>query len=155
MTKAENWNTLGDEEKARLRAKTPIAADDAEAVSTVSGWARWLARARELRAAMTAEGPDVPNARFWACSTRAGAKKAETLFVECERGGDARKAAALRLGVLAVDIAALDEGSMPRRPLPRLQVRWAGSAAGRAPDLRLQSRLLDEKGAAGKWADAR
>lgn len=75
------------------------------------------------------------------------------VFVEAERWFDVRRVARSLLGDEVYVGRAIDPVSIPHMPVPRWQVRWTGSAARRVPDLRLQTRYLDEQGNASEWED--
>jgi hypothetical protein len=165
----QNWNSLTDEEKLALLARTPIAPDDDGSPSTAAGWEKFQAELRERR---SAPAPDVSGGVFWAVSLSAAALVEHELraaaarekgrepppepdravrFFECERFFDVRRVAETILGG---DVSAARVGpSIPSAPLPRYQVRWTGSAVGHA-NLRRQVRELDAGGGAGPWRDA-
>ena len=93
---------------------------------------------------------DVPNACWWVAAGPVGTKL-EMLFLECERWVDARRVARTVFGPEA-DVASVAPETMKRTPPHRVQVRWAGSAAGRVSDLRLQTREI-RRGKPGAWVD--
>lgn len=129
--------------------------DDPDAISTRDGWARWQEHQAKMRALQRTE-VDVVHARFYLASARdmKPDDKDKAIYLECERANDARNVAQRLLGNDAAIREVREEAIVLEiRKAARVQVRWVGSAAGRVPDLRMQTRRIDEHGNAARWRD--
>lgn len=148
----QNWHELSDEEKERLRRKTPIAHDDPTALCTEVGIAAQRKKqAEHMKSVPKKHHPFTPpSSTIYFARAKDDPKK--QLAIESERFIDARATACALLGVPEVNMTAVLK--MDEKMLPRWQMQWKGSAAG-ANNLHSVVRLIKNENDDLPWTPLR
>ena len=139
---------MGAGDEKRLTTGETIVEDDPTAISTAAGWARWKKESERAAEQRERDEEAVAGGRIWLCQDPT-ATMLHSIFVEAERWIDAQRVASLLLGGREVEVSPFSD----ERVLPRVQVRWEGSAARACPNLRLRIRRLSKRGRHGPWED--